>query len=84
MTFLGPLALSVHADDLHPDEVAIELFLHPIGRKSRSVHTRTAIKIVEDGSQILDLSTRQSRSITFQVENRTSTPGVRRRITRRK
>jgi len=55
MTFPGPLALSVHADDLHPAGFTIELFAHSIGRKSRSVHTGTAIKIVEDRSQTLDL-----------------------------
>jgi hypothetical protein len=46
MTFLGPRALSVHADDLHSDGFAIKLFAHSTGRKSRSVHTKTAIKIV--------------------------------------
>jgi hypothetical protein len=43
MTFLGPRALSVHADDLHSDGFAIKLFAHSIGRKSRSVHTAIAI-----------------------------------------
>jgi hypothetical protein len=74
----------VHADDLHPDGFAIELFVQSIGRKSRSVDTKTAIKIVEGGSQTRDPSTRHSRSIRFQVENKTSTPGARRRITRGK